>query len=109
MKLNKSQSLIIKTTLSSVLGFPNIDKIFTEEIIKLLMQAPNTTIILIVSILKILLAIASVVWLIQLINNMRFVHRTKHDAVFQDYILKLVVTGIFSFIGALLLKSFLRI
>ena len=109
MKFNESQLLIIGTIFSSVLGFPNIHKIFTEEVINLAMQAPTPTWILIVSILKILLVAASVGWLIQLIKNIELTYRTKPAAVFKNYIRNLVVTGIFSLIGALLLKSRLHL
>ena len=109
MKFNKSQLLIMSTVFSSVLGFPNIHKVFTEEVINLAMQAPSPTWVLIVSILKLLLVVASVNWLIQLIKNIELTYRTKPAAVFKDYIIDLVLTGIFSFIGVLLLKLRLHI
>lgn len=95
------------TISSAVLGFPNINNIFTEEVIKIVMENPSQVMIILVSIIKILLVIGSVTWLFQLIKNMEITYRTKSDNVFHNYLLKLVITGIFTFFGSLLLKNFI--
>tara|TARA_Y100000310_G_C20543324_1_gene744387 strand:- start:158 stop:496 length:339 start_codon:yes stop_codon:yes gene_type:complete len=107
MEFNKSQLLIMGTISSAVLGFPNINKIFTEEVIKIVMENPSQIMIFLVSIIKILLVIGSVAWLFQLIKNIEITYRTKSDNVFQNYLLKLAVTGILTFFGSLLLKNFI--
>ena len=109
MEFNKSQLLIIGTISSVVLGFPNITKIFTEKVIEIVMEKPSQIIIVLVSIIKIILIISSILWLIQLIRNMKITYETKSSSVFQNYLLKLVVTGIFTFIGSLLLKNIIHL
>ena len=104
MEFNKSQLLIIGTIASAVLGLPDIEKIFSEEIIEIVMQNPSQSIIILVSILKILLIVGSIAWLIQLIRNIEFAYRTKSESVFQRYILTLVITGILAFIAMIFLK-----
>jgi len=104
MEFNKSQLLIIGTIASAVLGLPDIEKVFSEEIIKIVMQNPSQSIIILVSILKILLIVGSITWLIQLVKNIEFTYRTKSESIFQRYILTLVITGILTFIAMLFLK-----
>ena len=104
MEFNKSQLLIIGTIASAVLGLPDIEKIFSVEIIKIVMQNPSQSIIILVSILKILLIVGSITWLIQLVKNIEFTYRTKSESIFQRYILTLVITGILTFIAMLFLK-----
>lgn len=107
MEFNKSQLLITGTISSAVLGFSNINKIFTEEVIKIVMENPSQIMIFLVSIIKILLIIGSIAWLFQLIKNIEITYRTKSDNVFQNYLLKLTITGILTFFGSLLLKNFI--
>ena len=95
------------TISSAVLGFPNINNIFTEEIIRLVMENPSQIMIILVSIIKLLLVIGSVTWLFQLIKNMEITYKTKSNNAFQNYLLKLVITGILTFFGSLLLKNFI--
>jgi hypothetical protein len=104
MELNKSQIIIIKTIASSMLGFPNIDKIFTEEIIRIAMENPSHTMIIVVSFLKIILVISSVIWLYQLLNNALITYQTKSRDVFINvYLAKLVLTGLVTAVGMYLL------
>ena len=104
MEFNKSQLLIMGTIASAVLGFPDINKIFTEEIIKIVMENPTYIMIILVSIIKIILIISSIIWLIQLVKNIEITYRTKSERVFQYYLLTLILTGIVTFIVMLILK-----
>ena len=108
MEFNKSQSLIIRTIASAVLGFPNINKIFTEEIINIVMQNPSQIMIILVSIIKALLVILSIIWLIQLSRNIEITYRTKSERVFQRYLLKLILTGIVTFSVMMRLKNIIH-
>ena len=67
--------LIIGTISSAVLGFPNINKIFTKEIINIIIENSSQIIIFLVSIIKILLVISSIAWLIQLIRDMEITYK----------------------------------
>ncbi len=109
MDFNKSQLLIIGTITSAVLGIPDIKKIFTEEIIKIVMESPSQIMIILVSILKIILVISSVYWLIQLGKNIEITHNTKSKGAFEYYLLKLVLTGLVTFIIMILLKRIIPI
>jgi len=108
MKFNKSQLLIMGTIFSVVLGFPDINKIFTEEIINIVMQNPSQILIFLVSIIKILLVFLSIAWIIQLIKNVEITHRTKSESVFKNYFFKLVLTGIITLIASLILKNIIH-
>jgi len=108
MEFNKSQVLIIGTIASAVLGFPNINKIFTEEIINIVMQNPSQIMIILVSIIKVLLVISSITWLMQLVRNIEITHRTKSERVFQSYLLKLILTGIVAFFVMMILKNIIH-
>jgi len=105
MEFNKSQGIIIGTITSAMLGLPDINKVFTEEVINLVMTNPNPTIILIVSVLKILLVIASIAWAIQLYKNIELTSRTKSQRQFDKYMTKLVITGIITFFLMLFIKA----
>ena len=109
MEFNKSQLLIIGTILSAILGFPNITKIFTEEVIKIVMESPSQIMIILVSILKIFLVISSVYWLIKLGKNIEITYNTKSKEAFKNYILKLVLTGIVTLIVIILAKKIVPI
>ena len=71
-KINFSQSqiLIIAFIVAAMLGIPDINHVFTEEVIKIVSIDPTLFMIALVSILKIVLAISSIVWLIQLARKM---------------------------------------
>ena len=98
------------TILSAVLGFPNIHKVFTDGVIQLVSKDPSLTIIVLVSILKIVLVIASVAGFIQLLKNIKLTcNRTRGDKRFDKFMIKLTITGVLSFIGALLLRQFLHL
>ncbi len=71
------------------------------------MENPSQIMIILVSIIKLLLVIGSVTWLFQLIKNMEITYKTKSNNAFQNYLLKLVITGILTFFGSLLLKNFI--
>jgi len=109
MEFNKSQGLIIGTITSFMLGIPDINKIFTEEVIKIVMKNPTTQIIFLVSLIKILLVIASITWLIQLIKNIELTHRTKNVQQFQNYMFTLLATGFLTFFIVLFVKSYFNI
>ena len=99
MEFNKSQKIIIRTIAGLMLGFPDIDKVFTKEIIKLAMENPSQVMIFIVSILKLFLVVASIIWLYQLLNNILITYNTKSQDVFWNtYITKLILTGLVTFI-----------
>ncbi len=105
MRLNKSQILIIETIITGVFGFPDIHKVFSEEIIKLVMLEPTVSIIILVSLLKILLVILSINWLIQLLKNIELTYRTKSNRIFQNYLIKLVITGLLAFVISVWIKN----
>ncbi|MAG78738.1 hypothetical protein CL616_05230 [archaeon] len=104
MKFNKSQKLIIGTIATATFGFPDINRIFTEEIIKLVMKNPSSIMILLVSILKILLVLASIYWLIQLIKNISLTHTTKSKVAFQNYFFELILTVLITLILMIAIK-----
>ena len=104
MHINKSQRLIIETIGSAVLGLPDINKIFTEEIINFTLNNPMPFLVPLISVLKILLVIGSIYWLIQLIQNIEITYRTKSPNIFQNYIMKLIITGFLTLIATCLIK-----
>jgi hypothetical protein len=108
MEFNKSQLLIIETIVSAVLGVPDINKIFTEDIIKMVMENPSQIIIILVSIIKILLVISSIIWLIQLVKNIDITYKTRSSDVFQNYLITLILTGIITFILMIFLKKIIH-
>ena len=109
MEFNKSQLLIIGTISSAALGLPNINKVFTEEIIKIVMQNQTATMILLVSILKIVLVISSIIWLIKLIKNIEITYNTKSKSAFENYVLTLVLTAVLTSIVMLFVKRIIPI
>ena len=106
MEFNKSQLLVIGTIFSSVLVIPDLDVLFTEEIIKIVMQDPSAIMIILVSILKIILILSSVIWLIQLIKNIEFTHRTKSKDVFVNFLFTLALTAVLAFIVSIIAKKY---
>ncbi|NPE26720.1 hypothetical protein HNV12_01810 [Methanococcoides sp. SA1] len=104
--INESQFIIAGGIISAKLGIPNIQKIFTEEIINIVSQNPTLTNIILISLLKITLIVASFAALIQLSRNIEFTYnkwyisRNRPD-VFWNYILGLGVATIITlfFIG----------
>lgn len=104
MDLNKSQLLVIGTIFSATLGIINIHKVFTEEIINIVMENPSHTMVALVSILKILLFIISITWLIQLVRNIGITYRTKSEQLFKNYILDLGLTALTTVIFMIFIK-----
>lgn len=105
MEFNKSQLLIAGTIVTSMLGFPNINKVFTEEIIRVALIDSTLTAIIIISILKIALALSSIAWLFQLLKNIEFTYQFHSEDIFNIYMLKLVITAIITFIIMRLILS----
>lgn len=105
MTLNKSQLLIIGAIVSAFLGVPDINKVFTEEVINLVMQNPSPMMIFLVSITKILLTLSVFGWIAELIKNMEFTYRNKSNAIFQCYLFKLVITAIVTFLVMMFIKN----
>ena len=98
MPLNKSQILIIGTISSAMLGIPDINEVFTEEIAKVVMQNPTPIMIVIVSLLKITLIILSFAWIIQLARNIQFTYEHHNEKTFNYFMFKLVATAIITLI-----------
>lgn len=98
MPLNKSQLLIIGVIVSGMLGIPDINEIFTEEIVKIVSQNPTPLLIWVVSLLKITLIILSITWIFQLANNVQFTYEHHNEKTFNYFLFKLVATAIITFI-----------
>ena len=105
--MNESQKLIIETIVSSMLGLPNIQKIFTEEIIKIVTFNPSSTIIILVSFLKIILTIAGIFWIMQLAKNIEFTYKNHNSRTFKVYLLKIGATAIITFFIMLIIRKIL--
>jgi hypothetical protein len=97
--MNKSQKIISGTIISGRLGIPNLEKIFTEEIIKIAMENTSPIMIYIISFAKILLVLCSVWGLIELLKNIELQYRTKNEKEFFNYFIKLIVTGLIIYIA----------
>ncbi len=91
MDLNQSQLLIIGFLVSLKFGLPNIEYLFTQEIINVISQSPNIGIIILVSLLKIFLLVLSMGFFIVLGRNIIFTYQ-RHPNKFDNYMLKLVIT-----------------
>lgn len=101
MELNESQTLIIGVITTAMLGIPNLQAIFTQEIINTLLQNPSTLIIFLASILKLVLVGLSVGWIIKLGYNIEFTYNRYYrwrEDIFWNYIGTLLLTGIVTFI-----------
>jgi hypothetical protein len=109
MELNKSQKLIIGTISAAVFGVPDIQEMFTKEIVNIVMTNPPPIVVFLVSIIKVLLVIASITWLIQLVKNIEINYNTKSKEVFRIYLMTLVITGITTIIVLLLLKKIIHL
>ena len=86
-----------------MLGLPNIHKVFTEEIIKIVMENPPLTIIFIVSILKILFTIMAFCWIIKLVENLLERYKANKDGFWDIYTPKLIITACLTFSGMALI------
>jgi len=95
---NKSQWLIIGVITTSMLGIPDINEVFTREIIKVASVNPTLFAIILISVLKIALVLASLAWLFQLAKNIEFTYNNHSENTFYKYLLKLVLTGLIAFI-----------
>ena len=96
MKLNESQQLIIGVIVTAMIGIPNIQAVFTKEIINIILQNPSSLMIFLVSILKIGLIVLSLGWLIKLGNNIKFTYNKyypRNKEVFLNYVAELFLTG----------------
>lgn len=101
MELNESQGLIIGTITTAMLGIPNIQAVFTKEIINMILQNPSPLFIFLASILKLTLIVLSVGWLIKLANNIEFTYNRYYryrEDIFWNYIGNLILTGMITFI-----------
>ncbi len=105
MTFNKSQLLVIGTISSSVLGIPDINKVFTEEIIRIAIENPSPTMIIVVSLLKILLVILSFAWLVQLIRNIKFTYDMHNSNTFNLYLATLFLTAVITFVVTMMIRT----
>ena len=105
--MNESQKLVVGTIVSGRLGLPNINKIFTEEIIKIVSINPNSVMVVLISLLKITLIIASITWLIKLGKNIQFTYERHDEETFKNYLLKLITTAIITLIIMIILIGIL--
>jgi len=97
MEFNESQQLVIGAITTAMLGIPNIQAVFTKEIIGIVLQNPAPLMIFLVSILKLGLVVISLDWLIKLAKNIEFTYN-RHPRTFWDYIGTLILTGLITFI-----------
>jgi len=108
MELNESQVLIIGTIVTAVLGIPNIQAIFTKEIINMLLQNPSPFVIFLASILKLSLIVLSIGWLIKLSGNIEFTYNKYYPwrkDIFWNYLANLLLTGEITFFVMLIIQK----
>ena len=101
MELNESQVLIIGAIATAMFGIPNIQSIFTQEIINTLLQNPSFLIIFLASLLKLTLIVLSVGWIIKLGYNIEFTYNRYYrwrEDIFWNYLGTLILTGMATFI-----------
>lgn len=111
MVLNKSQKIIVGAISSAVLSIPNITKIFSEDLLDIIMKDPtvfqiffpaNIT-LLIISVIKLCLLLMSIWWIISLINIIKLQYKVNNKN-FTQYIINLIVTAIVTLIVFFFLK-----
>lgn len=108
MTFNKSQELIIGTIVTGMIGIPNIQTVFTKEIINMILQNPSPFIVFLASILKLVLIVLSIGWLIELGNNIEFTYNKYYSwrkDIFWNYLANLLLTGEVTFIIMLFIQK----
>lgn len=108
IKLNSSEALSFFGLFGLFFAMPNFYQIFLEKVFPIIIETStsNAQLFQILYVLMlILLTYESVAWIIQLANN---IQKTQHLNVdFNSYLLKVILSGLFGIISALVLNKIL--